>query len=175
MPPLDEGTTLDMPITVPRTSVTESADDLKHRDGLLRGFPEVASVIGKAGRANTPTDPAPLDMVETLVNYRPKALWPKRVLKYADAALQTRKALGVLEQHGFVARDPHEDDRDALINDSSQKALERFDEAMRDMALSRYQEFERDLGPVLTQFAIAETVRRIKDAVVLAKLAERAG
>src|SRR5205807_5047373 len=41
MPPLDEGTTLDMPITVPRVSVTQSADDLKHRDGLLRGFPEV--------------------------------------------------------------------------------------------------------------------------------------
>ena len=59
MPPLDEGTTLDMPITVPRASVTEAADDLKARDALLRGFPEVESVIGKAGRADTPTDPAP--------------------------------------------------------------------------------------------------------------------
>ena len=104
MPALDEGTTLDMPVTVPRVSVTQSADDLKHRDGLLRGFPEVESVIGKAGRANTPTDPAPLDMVETLVNYRPKVLWPKRVLKYADAAAQTRRALGALEQRGFVVR-----------------------------------------------------------------------
>src|SRR5581483_614307 len=61
MPALDEGTTLDMPSTVPRASVTLAADDLKHRNGLLRGFPEVESVIGKAGRANTPTDPAPLD------------------------------------------------------------------------------------------------------------------
>src|SRR4029077_13139787 len=69
MPPLDEGTTLDMPITVPRASVTEAADDLKARDALLRGFPEVESVIGKAGRADTPTDPAPLDMVETFVNF----------------------------------------------------------------------------------------------------------
>jgi Cu/Ag efflux pump CusA len=51
MPPLDEGTTLDMPVTVPRASVTEAADDLKARDALLRGFPEVESVIGKAGRA----------------------------------------------------------------------------------------------------------------------------
>jgi Cu(I)/Ag(I) efflux system membrane protein CusA/SilA len=64
MPALDEGTTLDMPITVPRASVTQVADDLKARDALLRGFPEVESVIGKAGRADTPTDPAPLDMVE---------------------------------------------------------------------------------------------------------------
>src|SRR5207247_5520074 len=63
MPALDEGTTLDMPITVPRASVTEAADDLKARDALLRGFPEVESVIGKAGRADTPTDPARLDMV----------------------------------------------------------------------------------------------------------------
>ncbi len=86
MPALDEGTTLDMPITVPRASITQSADDLKARDALLRGFPEVESVIGKAGRADTPTDPAPLDMVETFVNFRPKELWPKRVLRYNDAA-----------------------------------------------------------------------------------------
>ncbi len=78
---LDEGTTLDMPVTVPRASVTQTADDLKARDALLRGFPEVESVIGKSGRADTPTDPAPLDMVETFVNYRPKELWPKRVLE----------------------------------------------------------------------------------------------
>ena len=83
MPALDEGTTLDMPITVPRASVTESADDLKARDALLRGFPEVESVIGKAGRADTPTDPAPLDMVETFVNFRPKEL-----LAQAGAAIQ---------------------------------------------------------------------------------------
>ena len=54
MPALDEGTTLDMPITVPRASVTEAADDLKARDALLRGFPEVESVIGKAGRPIRP-------------------------------------------------------------------------------------------------------------------------
>src|SRR5262249_49102133 len=124
MPPLDEGTTLDMPSTVPRASVTLSADDLKHRDGLLRGFPEVESVIGKAGRANTPTDPAPLDMVETIINFRPKALWPKRVLKFSDAAAQTREVLRALEEKGFVLRHPYEDERDGLINDATQKALE---------------------------------------------------
>src|SRR5207237_3447539 len=98
MPPLDEGSIMDMPVSVPRASITEAADDLKHRDGLLRGFPEVESVIGKAGRADTPTDPAPLDMVETFVNFRPKALWPKRVLKFNDAAEQTRAILALLEQ-----------------------------------------------------------------------------
>src|SRR6516162_2528619 len=122
MPPLDEGTVLDMPTSVPRVSVTQAADDLKHRDGLLRGFPEVESVIGKAGRADTPTDPAPLDMFETIVNFRPKALWPKRVLKFSDAALQARAVLRALEEKGYVQRASHEDDRDNLINDASQKA-----------------------------------------------------
>jgi Cu/Ag efflux pump CusA len=164
MPALDEGTTLDMPVTVPRVGVTQSADDLKHRDGLLRGFPEVESVIGKAGRADTPTDPAPLDMFETLVNFRPKPLWPKRVLKFADAMQQTRAVLRALEEQGFVQRARHEDDRDSLVNDATQKALERFDETMRELALRRYREFERELGPILTRFVVAETIKRFKNA-----------
>src|SRR4029078_2329262 len=127
MPALDEGTTLDMPITVPRASITQSADDLKARDALLRSFPEVESVVGKAGRADTPTDPAPLDMFETFVNFRPKELWPKRVLRYDDSERQTRDVVGALETKGFVVRALVEDDRDGLINDAAQKALERFD------------------------------------------------
>jgi Cu/Ag efflux pump CusA len=116
MPALDEGTTLDMPITVPRASITQAADDLKARDALLRGFPEVESVIGKAGRADTPTDPAPLDMVETFVNFRPKELWPKRVLKYHHAEQQASVVLGVLETQGFIQPAANDDDRRNLIN-----------------------------------------------------------
>jgi Cu(I)/Ag(I) efflux system membrane protein CusA/SilA len=164
MPPLDEGSTLDMPITVPRTSITQSADDLKARDALLRGFPEVESVIGKAGRADTPTDPAPLDMVETFVNYRPRELWPKRVLKYQDAELQARAVLRVLEERGFVVRAPYDDDRDSLVVEATQKAVERFDEIMRELALRRYQAFEDELGPLLTRFAVHEAVRRFRQA-----------
>jgi Cu(I)/Ag(I) efflux system membrane protein CusA/SilA len=162
MPALDEGSTLDMPVTVPRVGVTQAADDLKARDALLRGFPEVESVVGKAGRADTPTDPAPLDMVETFVNYRPKELWPKRVLKYDDAVRQARAVLRSLEEQGFVVRAPHEDDRDALVAGATQRALERFDEIMRELALRRYQEFESDLGPMLARFAVSETVRRVR-------------
>ncbi|HZZ81393.1 MAG TPA: efflux RND transporter permease subunit [Gemmataceae bacterium] len=164
MPALDEGTTLDMPITVPRASVTQSGDDLKARDALLRGFPEVESVIGKGGRADTPTDPAPLDMVETFVNFRPKELWPKRVLKYADAAKQTERVLTALEEQGFVEPPKTEADRNGLIVDASQKALERFDETMRELALRRYGEFEEELRPVLTRFAIADVARRMREA-----------
>lgn len=161
MPALDEGTTLDMPITVPRASVTQAADDLKARDALLRGFPEVESVIGKAGRADTPTDPAPLDMVETFVNFRPKEFWPKRVIKFPDAAHQTEQLLASLEDQEFVVRAAQKDDRDSLLNDAAQKALERFDETLRELALRRYLEFAEALGPELTRFAVADTVRRM--------------
>src|SRR5262249_15486358 len=74
MAPLDEGMVMDMPITVPRASVTESVDDLKARDMVLCRFPEVDMVVGKAGRAETATDPAPMDMIETMVNFRPREL-----------------------------------------------------------------------------------------------------
>ena len=80
MPPLDEGSILDMPVTVPRVSVTEATDDLKARDALLRRFPEVEMIVGKAGRADTPTDPSPLDMVESVITLRPKEHWPQAKL-----------------------------------------------------------------------------------------------
>src|SRR5262245_14011538 len=122
MPALDEGSTLDMPVTVPRASITQVADDLKARDALLRGFPEVESVIGKAGRADTPTDPAPLDMVETFVNFRPKELWPKRVLRYEDAVWQTEQVLDRLIADGYVAAPANPDDRRNLVNEATQKS-----------------------------------------------------
>jgi Cu/Ag efflux pump CusA len=145
MPPLDEGSILEMPVTVPRVSITEAADDLKARDALLRSFPEVESVIGKAGRADTATDPAPLDMVETFVNFRPKELWPRRVLRFDDALTQSRRVLKALEEEGFVET-ANAEQRDEMINDATQKALERFDEAMRDLALCRYREADREFG-----------------------------
>jgi Cu(I)/Ag(I) efflux system membrane protein CusA/SilA len=165
MPALDEGTTLDMPVTVPRASVTQSADDLKARDALLRGFPEVESVIGKAGRADTPTDPAPLDMVETFVNFRPKELWPKRVLKFDDALRQTDDVWKALERDGFLKPAASDAERRDLLNDPAQKALERFDETLRDLALSRYTEFERELERTLTRFAIEESIRGFRNVV----------
>src|SRR5262245_7020345 len=161
MPALDEGTLLDMPITVPRASITQAADDLKARDALLRGFPEVESVIGKAGRADTPTDPAPLDMVETFVNFRPKEFWPKRALRYPDAEQQIAQVLDRLIADGFVTA-PEGDGRRNLVNDATQKAIERFDETQRELAARRYGEFERELESELTRFAVGEAMRLIR-------------
>ena len=75
MPPLDEGDILYMPTTFPNISIEEARTQLKHQDQILRGFPEVISVLGKIGRADTPTDPAPMSMVETVVQLKPHGEW----------------------------------------------------------------------------------------------------
>jgi len=78
MPPLDEGDLLYMPTTFPNIAIEEARQQLKRQDAILRSFPEVLSVLGKIGRAETPTDPAPLSMVETVVRLRPHAEWRKK-------------------------------------------------------------------------------------------------
>src|SRR5207249_10855272 len=78
MPPLNEGTILYMPITLPGISVTEATKYLQIQDKLLKEFPEVESVFGKVGKAETSTDPAPLSMVETTVVLKPEKEWRSR-------------------------------------------------------------------------------------------------
>jgi len=75
MPPLKEGSILFMPTTVPGISIAEARRILRYQDSVLASFPEVAGVLGKAGRAATATDPAPLDMFETTVTLRPEEGW----------------------------------------------------------------------------------------------------
>jgi Cu(I)/Ag(I) efflux system membrane protein CusA/SilA len=75
MPNLNEGTLMYMPTTLPGISVTKMAELLQTQDKIIRTFPEVASVYGKAGRAETATDPAPTEMVETVINLKPKEQW----------------------------------------------------------------------------------------------------
>jgi Cu(I)/Ag(I) efflux system membrane protein CusA/SilA len=75
MPTLNEGTLLYMPVTLPGLSVTKAAELLQTQDRIIKSFPEVASVFGKAGRANTATDPAPVEMTETVINLKPENEW----------------------------------------------------------------------------------------------------
>jgi Cu(I)/Ag(I) efflux system membrane protein CusA/SilA len=77
MPPLYEGTLFYMPVTMPGASVSEAARLLKMQDEILMKIPEVAQVFGKAGRAETATDPAPLEMFETVINLKPEEQWRK--------------------------------------------------------------------------------------------------
>jgi Cu(I)/Ag(I) efflux system membrane protein CusA/SilA len=76
MPPLYEGDLLYMPTTFPGLSPTKARELLQVTDGLIKSFPEVAEVFGKAGRAETATDPAPMDMIETTIRLKPEAEWP---------------------------------------------------------------------------------------------------
>ncbi|MBK8998934.1 MAG: efflux RND transporter permease subunit [Myxococcales bacterium] len=77
MPPLNEGDILYMPTTLPGISIEEAKRQLERQDAILATFPEVKSVFGKIGRAETQTDPAPLSMVETVVQLHPRSSWPK--------------------------------------------------------------------------------------------------
>ncbi len=75
MPTLNEGSLLYMPASLPGMSITKAAELLQTQDKIIKSFPEVASVFGKAGRANTATDPAPTEMFETVINLKPESEW----------------------------------------------------------------------------------------------------
>jgi len=79
MPPLDEGTLLYMPSTLPGISLSEAQRLMQVQDRIIRAFPEVETVLGKAGRAETSTDPAPLSMMETVVVLKPRNQWRNRM------------------------------------------------------------------------------------------------
>ncbi len=90
MPALNEGTLLYMPATLPGLSVTKAAELMQMQDRIIKRFPEVASVLGKAGRASTATDPAPLEMFETVINLKPESEWrPGLTLDQLIAELDT--------------------------------------------------------------------------------------
>ncbi len=75
MPTLNEGTLLYMPASLPGMSITKAAEVMQTQDKIIKSFPEVESVYGKAGRANTATDPAPVEMFETVINLKPQEQW----------------------------------------------------------------------------------------------------
>jgi Cu(I)/Ag(I) efflux system membrane protein CusA/SilA len=75
MPTLNEGTLFYMPVTLPGLSVTKAAELLQMQNRIIKSFPEVASVFGKAGRSVTATDPAPMEMFETVINLKPESEW----------------------------------------------------------------------------------------------------
>ena len=93
MPTLNEGTLFYMPTALPGMSVTKAAELLQTQNKIIKSFPEVASVYGKAGRAQTATDPAPLEMFETVINLKPQEDWrpgmdTDRLIAEMDKALQ---------------------------------------------------------------------------------------
>ncbi|MCM2307180.1 MAG: CusA/CzcA family heavy metal efflux RND transporter [Sulfuritalea sp.] len=93
MPTLNEGTLFYMPTSLPGMSITKAAELLQTQNKIIKSFPEVASVYGKAGRANTATDPAPTEMFETVINLKPESEWrpgmsTDKLIAELDRALQ---------------------------------------------------------------------------------------
>ena len=86
MPPLNEETAVFMPITDPRISLTRATEILRQQDRIVAADPAVAMVVGKVGRAETSTDPAPVNMSETIVTFKPVSQWPQGVTKDAILA-----------------------------------------------------------------------------------------
>lgn len=81
MPPLDEGSLLFMPVTLPSASITEVNRVMQEQDAIIKSVPEVEQVLGKVGKAETSTDPAPVSMIESIVLLKPKAQWRKGLTK----------------------------------------------------------------------------------------------
>jgi len=93
MPELDEGDLMYMPTTLPGLSIGKAQELLQQTDRLIRGIPEVSRVFGKIGRADTATDPAPLTMIETVIQLKPRERWregmtPQKIIEALDAAVQ---------------------------------------------------------------------------------------
>ncbi|WP_435007605.1 efflux RND transporter permease subunit [Tundrisphaera lichenicola] len=162
MPPLDEGSILEMPTSVPRISVTQVTSDLKTRDAVLREFPEVLLVVGKAGRAETATDPSPLDMIETIINLQDRELWPKRKLRFEDALWEASAALGALQAGGMIRPDVKPEDREALLNESAMEVVTRVDVTLRELALRKLKEARPELGRGLIGEVVSQILERVE-------------
>ncbi len=93
MPPLDEGSLLYMPSTLPGISVTKAQELMQVQDRIIKRFPEVSTVLGKAGRAETSTDPAPFSMMETVIVLKPETEWRKVDTWYSSWAPGWAKAI----------------------------------------------------------------------------------
>src|SRR5690606_37534772 len=93
LPPMDEGDLLYMPTALPGLSANKASELLQQTDRLIKSVPEVAHVFGKAGRADTATDPAPLEMFETTIQFKPREQWrtgmtPEKLVAELDRAVQ---------------------------------------------------------------------------------------
>jgi Cu(I)/Ag(I) efflux system membrane protein CusA/SilA len=150
MPPLNELALMDMPTTTPSVNISRAADDLKQRDLVMRAFPEIHQVVGKSGRAETPTDPAPIDMIETVVSFRPEAWWPKRRLEFGDALAEGERIVRLMMARGMLKPIPERDLLD-FANGATMDAMSKFDRSMRELSKRRLQEYIPEKGRALAK------------------------
>jgi len=152
---------MDMPLTAPRVPMAQAVDDVTVRDRVLRSFPEVEQAVGKIGRAETATDPSPVDMVETIVSMRPHDLWPKRKISFDDAMAHARIVAVEMEKRGWL-KNIHSPEFDPILNTATQIAVDRFDRSMRDLARRRQLEYEPQLAWLLFDFVANDVVQHAR-------------
>ena len=102
MPPLDEGSYLYMPTTMPHASIGEVMDVLQYQDKALMGIPEVELAVGKLGRVDSPLDPAPVSMIETIINYRPEYITNKEGHRVKFRYFEDKKEFARDEQGDLI-------------------------------------------------------------------------
>ncbi|MFO0943304.1 MAG: efflux RND transporter permease subunit [Pirellulales bacterium] len=141
--PLDEGMVMDMPISRPGISLRQATDDLKARNMTLCRFPEVKMAMGKAGRGETAFDPAPIEMIETMVEFRSPENWPSRRLRGADASLIAQSLLVMLQHEKLIEPVANLTDTVRQIVDSG---MPRFEAIQREVCSQYNQAFETKLG-----------------------------
>ncbi len=151
-PDLDEGSLMDMPSSAPRIAMAQAVDDVRLRNKILRSFPEVEQVVGKIGRADTATDPSPLEMVETVINLRPIAQWPRRKIDPDDLTRQVTVLAKQLQQRAYLKSDAENDSE--LLHTAADAALTKFDQATREFVRARQDEFLPELADQLANAAI---------------------
>jgi Cu(I)/Ag(I) efflux system membrane protein CusA/SilA len=113
MPTLEEGSLLFMPVLLPATSLTEVQRIMAWQDKVMSEHPAVASVAGKLGRAETATDPAPVEMIETTIMLKPESQWPAGTTKasiIADLSAKLMNVPGYVPGFPPAHREPHPDD-----------------------------------------------------------------
>jgi Cu/Ag efflux pump CusA len=187
MPELNEGSIMDMPLTAPRVAMGQAVDDVIVRDRLMRSFPEVELAVGKIGRAETATDPSPVDMVETVVSLTPHDWWPKRKIQFNDmldmsavvaAEMQRRtwlrggpnnlsaddwqSAAKAVVDPDLLKQRPQLTDASNLLNTATQHSVEGFDRSLRDLARRRQLEYEPELADGLSRQAYDDLIAHIR-------------
>jgi copper/silver efflux system protein len=190
MPSLNEGSILDMPTSAPRIAMGQAVDDVMVRDRVLNSFPEVAMVVGKVGRADTATDPSPLDMVETVVTLNPPVWWPKRKVEFSDLLAQGGRLAAALQREGlfqngalrpddwpnvvravrdadYLRQNPRFTQASEVLNTAASVASEKFDAAMRELAHRRQREFEPDLARELDRTALELFLTHVRSLPVV--------
>jgi Cu(I)/Ag(I) efflux system membrane protein CusA/SilA len=153
MPSLNEGSILDMPTSAPRIAMAQAIDDVMVRDRLIRSFPEVEQAVGKIGRAETATDPSPIDMVETVITLQPREYWPKRMIHFDDAKSQAQVVAHAMADKGWLKLKDGKLSEDVLST-ATMTAIEKFDRAMRELARRRQMEYEPVVARDLVQVAV---------------------